>query len=141
MKSDLDKILSCSHHDPFQYLGAHFSDPTKGLVTLRTFQPHALSVKLLFEGSSHVMENIHKEGVYEITLALEQLKDPSLEPYSYQYEIHFQNGSRFGSRHAIQIGSPRAPKDSQGPTGALETRGYPSCLETNHALIWIYVYV
>jgi len=47
MKSDLQRILTCDHHDPFCYLGAHFDVPQTGMVTLRTFQPHAREVKLL----------------------------------------------------------------------------------------------
>jgi 1,4-alpha-glucan branching enzyme len=108
MKSDLEKILTCSHHDPFHYLGAHFSLAQEGLVTLRTFQPHALQVKLLLDGSSHDMERIHPDGVFEISLAIEQLKDPFLDPFSYQYEIHFQNGTSWRTndpyRFTVQLG-------------------------------------
>ena len=80
MKSAIEKILSCSHHDPFEYLGAHFSTPREGQVTVRTFQPHAFAVKMLLNGSSLDMERIHQDGVFAITLDIEQLKDPVLRP-------------------------------------------------------------
>jgi 1,4-alpha-glucan branching enzyme len=93
MKSDLEKILNRSHHDPFHYLGAHFSAPKEGLVTLRTFQPHSTKVILLHDGNAHTMKLIHQEGVFEINLSVQKLQDPSLAPYAYQYEIHFQDGT------------------------------------------------
>lgn len=108
MQSDLQKILSCSHHDPFHYLGAHFDLPSEGVVTLRTFQPHARQVKLLLAGDAHVMECIHQDGVFEITLDINHLQDPFLDPYAYQYEIHFQNGTVWWTndpyRFPIQLG-------------------------------------
>jgi 1,4-alpha-glucan branching enzyme len=108
MQSDLEKILSCSHYDPFHYLGAHFSTASEGLVTLRTFQPHARQVKLLLAGGSHVMECIHRDGIFQIILDIDQLADPFLDPYAYQYEIHFQNGTAWRTndpyRFPIQLG-------------------------------------
>jgi len=108
MKSDLEKILSCSHHDPFHYLGAHFSVPREGMVTLRTFQPHARKVRLLLDGSFHDMEPIHPDGVFEIVLEIEQLPDPFLHPYSYQYAIHYQDGTIWTTndpyRFGVQLG-------------------------------------
>jgi 1,4-alpha-glucan branching enzyme len=108
MKSDLEKILSCSHHDPFHYLGAHFSDDKKSVVILRTFQPHAFQVMLLQEGFSHEMKRIHPDGIFQIILDIEQLKDPILDPYSYQYEVHFKNGTIWKTndpyRFSVQLG-------------------------------------
>lgn len=108
MENDLDKILKCSHHDPFHYLGAHFSDPKEGLVTLRTFQPHALNVNLLLQRKSYSMECIHPDGVFEITLDVDTLTDPSLSPYTYQYEIYFQDGTIWKTndpyRFTVQLG-------------------------------------
>lgn len=108
MKSDLEKILSCSHHDPCHYLGAHFSVPREEFVTLRTFQPHAFKVKLLLNKSTHDMERIHQDGVFEIALDIEQLEDPFLDPYAYQYEIYFQDGTVWATndpyRFTVQLG-------------------------------------
>ena len=108
MGNDLDKILKCSHHDPFHYLGAHFSDPKENLVTLRTFQPHALNVNLLLQKKTYSMECIHPDGVFEITLDIDTLTDPSLSPYTYQYEIYFQDGTVWKTndpyRFTVQLG-------------------------------------
>ena len=92
MKSDLERILSRSHHDPFHYLGAHFSIPSDGWVTLRTFHPGASRVVLLLQESSHDMECIHGDGVFTIALNIELLPDPLLAPFSYRYQIHGSSG-------------------------------------------------
>jgi 1,4-alpha-glucan branching enzyme len=92
MKSDLERILTCEHHDPFQYLGAHFDEPEAGLVTLRTFQPHALEVRLLHAADTVAMTRICQEGMFETVLTIDELADPFLDPYSYRYEILFHSG-------------------------------------------------
>jgi len=76
MKSDLEKILTCDHHDPFQYLGGHFDVPKLGLVTLRTFQPHAREVRLLLPGISIAMTRSSTEGLFETVLTMNELADP-----------------------------------------------------------------
>lgn len=92
MKNDLERILTCSHHDPFQYLGGHFDIPEVGMVTLRTFQPHARQVRLLLPGESIAMTKTAEEGLFETVLTTSEMFDPLLEPYTYQYEIHFYSG-------------------------------------------------
>jgi 1,4-alpha-glucan branching enzyme len=92
MKSDLEKIITCDHHDPFHYLGGHFDEPKVGSVTLRTFQPHAQEVRLLHSGVSIPMTKSSQEGLFEIVLAVGELDDPLLDPFSYRYEIHFYSG-------------------------------------------------
>ena len=87
------RILNSCHHDPFQYLGAHFSDkdPT---VTLRTFQPHATTIFFVTGGERYEMDCTHDEGIFSLTVATKDLFDPHLNPFSYQYEIHYANGVR-----------------------------------------------
>ncbi|EKD39313.1 MAG: hypothetical protein ACD_75C00442G0006 [uncultured bacterium] len=92
MNSDLERILTCNHHDPFYYLGAHFGEPEQGLVTLRTFQPHARSVRLVLSDGSMAMNRVHGEGLFEISLAVDKLQDPLLTPFSYRYAIQFHSG-------------------------------------------------
>ncbi len=92
MKNDLERILTCDHHDPFQYLGGHFDIPKVGMVTLRTFQPHAREVRLLLPGVSIAMTKSAEEGLFETVLTTSELFDPLLDPYTYQYEIHFHSG-------------------------------------------------
>jgi 1,4-alpha-glucan branching enzyme len=105
---DLAKILTCSHHDPFQYLGAHFSVPMEGMVTIRTFQPHGLRVKLLLNGSSHEMDRVHQDGIFESVVPIDQLDDPILNPYNYQYGIYFRDGTEWTTndpyRFGVQLG-------------------------------------
>jgi len=94
-KSDIDQILNCNHHNPFQFLGAHFGIPEEGYVTLRTFQPHAQSVKLLHGEAFFDMPRIHQDGMFAITTSIDQLDDPLLNPFNYQYEIHLNNQERY----------------------------------------------
>jgi 1,4-alpha-glucan branching enzyme len=108
MNSDLEKILTCSHHNPFSYLGAHYSVPEEGMVTIRTFQPHGTKVKLLLHESFHEMDRIHDDGLFEVVLAIDQLPDPMLDPYNYRYEICFKNGVEWTTndpyRFGVQLG-------------------------------------
>ena len=93
MKTHLDKILSRCHHDPSQYLGAHFDTPKKGYITLRTYQPSAKSVNVAFKNELFVMDRFHSEGLFAVVLVADQLNDPQLDPFSYQYEIHYHDNS------------------------------------------------
>lgn len=92
MNSDITRILTCNHHDPFYYLGAHFDEPEQGMATLRTFQPHARSVKVVFADVSMAMNRTHGEGLFEISLPIDQLNNPFLDPFDYRYEIQFHSG-------------------------------------------------
>jgi 1,4-alpha-glucan branching enzyme len=92
MNSDLERILTCDHYDPFHYLGAHFDVPKAGLVTVRTFQPHAREVRLLLAETSIPMAMRFPQGLFEIELTVAELADPLLDPYSYRFAIHFQSG-------------------------------------------------
>lgn len=92
MNSNLEKLLTCDHYDPFCYLGSHFDTPKVGLVTIRTFQPHAKEVRLLLADQSIDMAKTFQEGLFETVLPVDKLTDPSLDPFSYRYEIHFHSG-------------------------------------------------
>ncbi|WP_457576449.1 1,4-alpha-glucan branching protein GlgB [Desulfomarina sp.] len=92
MSADLKKILECCHHDPFSYLGVHFSQPTVDHVTIRTFQPHASRVNFLLQNDVFSMEKTDSEGIFELVLVKKQLSDPDLSPFNYQYEIQYKSG-------------------------------------------------
>ncbi len=91
MNSNFQKLLSCDHYDPFQFLGCHFDSPKSGFVTLRTFQPHARKVRLLHCNASLDMAKTSPEGLFEIVLSLAELPEVTLDPYTYRYEIFFDN--------------------------------------------------
>jgi 1,4-alpha-glucan branching enzyme len=86
------RILNCCHHDPFQYLGAHFNDDLEQNVTLRTFQPNAERVFLAVDQQLLPMQRTHEEGIFVLTIPTSELTDPFLDPFNYQYEIHYANG-------------------------------------------------
>jgi len=90
ISTDLDKILNCCHHDPFRFLGAHFGELSEGHVALRTFQPQAQKVMLLLGETSHNMPKVHPDGIFEIAISIDQLVDPHLDPFNYQYQVHFE---------------------------------------------------
>ncbi|MDK9707831.1 MAG: 1,4-alpha-glucan branching protein GlgB [Desulforhopalus sp.] len=92
MNSNFEKLLTCDHYDPFCYLGSHFDIPKAGLVTIRTFQPHAREVRLLLADQSIEMAKTFREGLFETVLPVDELTDPSLDPFSYRYEILFHSG-------------------------------------------------
>jgi 1,4-alpha-glucan branching enzyme len=108
MNNDLQKILTARHHDPFQFLGAHFATPRQGQVTLRTFRPGASAVQLLQQGSTMEMNQVHPDGLFEIVVAVSDLADPHLDPYSYSYAITYPGGGRMVSndpyRFPVQLG-------------------------------------
>jgi len=90
--SHCQRILDSCHHDPFQYLGAHFQNTKIPMVTLRTFQPNAEKVFFATAQQHIEMEREHTDGIYTITIPTGDLPDPLLPPFSYQYEIYYANG-------------------------------------------------
>ena len=93
INEQLDRIIHSSHYDPFQVLGVHFSGQENETATIRTFQPHARQVDLLAGDKRFTMARTREEGIFEVVLDRSILFDPSLTPYTYQYEIHYQDGS------------------------------------------------
>lgn len=90
--SHCQRILDCCHHDPFQYLGAHFDGSKKPMVTLRTFQPNAEKVFFVTELQQIEMTCEHTDGIFTLTIPTKDLPDPQLCPFNYQYEIYYANG-------------------------------------------------
>jgi 1,4-alpha-glucan branching enzyme len=88
MLTDEERILTCNHHDPFTYLGAHFGDPNDGMVTIRCFQPHAKKVYFVQQSAKLAMSRIHPDGIFTLTISIDSCDDPTLNPFSYQFEIH-----------------------------------------------------
>ncbi len=93
MNKQIIKLIQGTHHDPFQVLGVHFCSPDERIASIRTFQPHATGVCLLIDGQSRAMQQTHQEGMFEIELDSSTLQDPYLDPYSYQFQITYADGS------------------------------------------------
>ncbi len=93
MRDIIEKIVCGSYHDPFQVLGVHKSLNNEKIVYVRTFQPHARSVALLLEDSTAEMSRIHQNGLFEVKLCKDDLREKSLPPFSYQYKITFHDGT------------------------------------------------
>ena len=60
LSSDLQKVISACHHDPFSILGKHQDE--NGIV-VRTHMPHAVEV-MIAEGEN-VMQRVHDTAVFE----------------------------------------------------------------------------
>ena len=93
MENHINRILNCEHHDPFEFLGVHFSKNDPLEATFRTFQPQALNVLLVVDGRSIPMVKSHDSGLFQLTLEITNLKDQSLDPFNYQYKITFFDGN------------------------------------------------
>ncbi len=93
MNEQFDLIINSDHYDPFQVLGVHFHEPDNKIVTIRTFQPHAVSVELLINKTQQVMNKIRDEGLFEINLECSEVDNHQFDPYTYQYQISYFDGS------------------------------------------------
>ena len=85
-------IIACSHHDPFQFLGTHFSSDSK-TVTIRTLQPAAVKIEFLCGPLTITMSRVHDKGLFECQLNRDELPFPELDPFDYQYRIYYRAGN------------------------------------------------
>ena len=92
MNSLIARIVTNSHHDPFQYLGVHEHRQDSRKRIFRTLQPHAEKVCLLVDDKSIEMVDREHLGVFECSLAIENLSYPQLEPYDYRYRVTYHSG-------------------------------------------------
>ena len=83
--SELDRVLNSDQHDPFQVLGFHVIDHEKPSAVIRTFQPLAESVRLLYDGKKIDMYKMRNEGLFEIIISNYN------EPIDYTYEVTLYN--------------------------------------------------
>jgi 1,4-alpha-glucan branching enzyme len=93
MNDHITRIIHSSHHDPFEFLGVHFSDTDENLVTIRTFQPSASAVFVISGDKRQEMSRIVPEGLYVAEIERSWFTDPHLDPYTYQYEIKYPDGN------------------------------------------------
>ncbi len=92
MNDIVEKIIHADYHDPFLVLGVHFHKKGTKIAIIRTFQPHASSVDLLFEGREIKMGKTHDVGLFEAEISELSLIDPNLPPFNYQYRITYLDG-------------------------------------------------
>jgi 1,4-alpha-glucan branching enzyme len=84
----LQRVISADCHDPFQVLGLHFLDKGpdgKKAAVIRTFQPHAEAVLLLYDNQEHPLYKIRDEGLFEIVIP------ECSRPFSYQFKASYHN--------------------------------------------------
>ncbi len=91
MDEIIQKILQGDYHDPFQVLGVH--QINESTLVIRTFQPHALRVDLLYEGREVQMTLFDSLGLFESRINRNSLMDPDLHPFNYQYRITYKDGA------------------------------------------------
>jgi len=70
---EIDLLLRAEHSDPFHFLGPHPANlPGKASLAIRTLQPHATQVTILWgkSGEEHPATRIHPDGLYEAIIPL-----------------------------------------------------------------------
>ena len=92
MNDHLDRLIHARHHDPFEFLGVHFTGSDDEVVIIRTFQPHAASVTLDSGGKQQEMVKRHDAGLYVAELSRDWFPDPHLDPYTYRFTITYHDG-------------------------------------------------
>ena len=80
----IDDIIRSDCHDPFRVLGFHLISKKPAKSIIRTFQPHAKTVKLVVDGEMIDMNKTREEGLFEVTV-------PRDEPFPYALEATFYN--------------------------------------------------
>jgi len=81
----IDAVIQADHHDPFQLLGFHeLESPDGPAAVIRTFQPHARSVRLVSEDGAQEMYKTRQEGLFEIVLP----GCTSIFPYRFECEYY-----------------------------------------------------
>jgi 1,4-alpha-glucan branching enzyme len=89
--AEIEQIIRAEHPDPFHVLGAHPVEVAgKKRLAIRTFQPHANEVAVVFEkGAERVaMARIHPGGIFEAVL------DAAALPGGYRLAVSYHSGAR-----------------------------------------------
>ena len=90
ISTELDKVITATHHDPFLVLGLHILEHDPTCAVIRTFLPLAESVKLVSNDKKQDMYKMRDEGLFELVIA------DYHEGYEYQFEV-------MGHNNLIQI--------------------------------------
>jgi len=79
-----NKIVNCTHHDPFSYLGLHYEGKES---VIRVFEPIATSVKIKILTDFKIvdMEKIDERGFYEFKI------NKKIYPKDYKLIFYFQS--------------------------------------------------
>ena len=85
--TELDRIIASDQHDPFQVLGFHIIDQHKPSAVIRTFQPLAESVRLVFASQKIEMYKMRAEGLFEAVIS------SFAQPLDYHFESTLYNGT------------------------------------------------
>lgn len=84
--AELDRVIASDQHDPFRVLGFHLIDPQRPTAVIRTFQPLAESVRLVFAGQRIDMYKMRPEGLFETVISA------FAQPLDYHFESTLYNG-------------------------------------------------
>lgn len=88
--SDLDRLVSGTHHDPHSVLGAHeYGDHT----VIRTFKPHATDVIAVIGGVRYPLQHIDS-GLFAVALPFDNLID-------YRLEVGYQSADGGIDTHVV----------------------------------------
>jgi 1,4-alpha-glucan branching enzyme len=80
ISTELDKVISANHHDPFTVLGLHILEHDPTCAVIRVFLPLADSVKLVASQQKKDMYKMREEGLFELVIT----------DYHDNYQYHFE---------------------------------------------------
>ena len=96
--AEIASLIRAEHSDPFRVLGPHIvARGGKRSVAIRTMQPHAASVTVLWgrERQAHVATRAHPDGLYEAIIPAEAKTKALTDagPTSYLLRITYPDGN------------------------------------------------
>lgn len=111
--TELERVIKRDQHDPFTVLGFHFISQQPQAAIIRTFLPHAESVRLVIGDEKRHMYKMREEGLFEIILPnCFEVPDYSFEAATKNKTVHtFKDPYRFlpqlsdFDRHLIGTGT------------------------------------
>ncbi|HET6201080.1 MAG TPA: 1,4-alpha-glucan branching protein GlgB [Candidatus Acidoferrales bacterium] len=104
---EIDLLLRAEHSDPFHFLGPHPANlPGKPALAIRTLQPHATQVTILWgkSGEEYPATRVHPGGLYEAIIPLAGISSgkspgassesytPDIAPTAYRLRITYPDG-------------------------------------------------
>ncbi len=101
----LENIIRSDCHDPFQVLGFHVISKKPPESIVRTFQPHAESMRLIIDDQKIDMYKMRDDGLFEITL-------PRSDNFEYSLEATYQHSSTYEFKDPYRF-LPQLPDDDK----------------------------
>ena len=119
--ADIEALAAGAHRDPFGVLGPH--QLASGVVVVRALRPGASHVEVVTrpDGRTHEMRRLHRDGVFEVTLAVPAIPDYRLRVVegsgaTHELDDPYRYGPVFGAvdAHLFNEGTHRRAAEALG---------------------------